>query len=222
MMIFFGITLTFLSFLFIQSINKRFNKIKLDVIIFPSLIIVGILYYFNIDFETYNQGGHYLSMLIQPATVALAIPLYKNKKIIKKYAYTIMGSILMGTLIHALSIWILSILLKLDRQMIVTIIPKSVTSAIAKDLSVNFGGIQEITVALVIVTGIFGSMISPFLFKVFKVKEKGLVLGVGAHAVGTSTAIKMNEKEATMATLGLILTGLLTVILMPLFVLLFT
>lgn len=222
MMIFFGIALTFLSFLFIQSINKRFSKIKLDLIIFPSLIIVGILYYFNIDFETYNQGGHYLSMLIQPATVALAIPLYKNKKIIKKYAYTIMGSILMGTLIHALSIWILSILLKLDRQMIVTIIPKSVTSAIAKDLSVNFGGIQEITVALVIVTGIFGSMISPFLFKVFKVKEKGLVLGVGAHAVGTSTAIKMNEKEATMATLGLILTGLLTVILMPLFVLLFT
>lgn len=222
MMIFFGITLTFLSFLFIQSINKRFSKIKLDLIIFPSLIIVGILYCFNIDFDTYNQGGHYLSMLIQPATVALAIPLYKNKKIIKKYAYTIMGSILMGTLIHALSIWILSILLKLDRQMIVTIIPKSVTSAIAKDLSVNFGGIQEITVALVIVTGIFGSMISPFLFKVFKVKEKGLVLGVGAHAVGTSTAIKMNEKEATMATLGLILTGLLTVILMPLFVLLFT
>lgn len=222
MMIFFGIALTFLSFLFIQSINKRFGKIKLDLIIFPSLIIVGILYYFNIDFDTYNQGGHYLSMLIQPATVALAIPLYKNKKIIKKYAYTIMGSILMGTLIHALSIWILSILLKLDRQMIVTIIPKSVTSAIAKDLSVNFGGIQEITVALVIVTGIFGSMISPFLFKVFKVKEKGLVLGVGAHAVGTSTAIKMNEKEATMATLGLILTGLLTVILMPLFVLLFT
>lgn len=222
MMIFFGIALTFLSFLFIQSINKRFSKIKLDLIIFPSLIIVGILYYFNIDFDTYNQGAHYLSMLIQPATVALAIPLYKNKKIIKKYAYTIMGSILMGTLIHALSIWILSILLKLDRQMIVTIIPKSVTSAIAKDLSVNFGGIQEITVALVIVTGIFGSMISPFLFKVFKVKEKGLVLGVGAHAVGTSTAIKMNEKEATMATLGLILTGLLTVILMPLFVLLFT
>lgn len=222
MMILFGITLTLVSFLFVQFINKHLTKIKLDMIIFPSLIIIAILYLFDIDFDTYNQGGHYLSMLIQPATVALAIPLYKNKENIKKYAHTILGGILSGTLIHALSIWILSIILKLDRQMIVTIIPKSVTSAIAKDLSVNFGGIQEITVALVIVTGIFGAMISPFLLKVFKVKEKGLVLGVGAHAVGTSTAIKMNEREATMATLGLILTGLLTVILMPLFVLLFT
>lgn len=218
----FGIFITLISFLSVQSINKRLTKWKLDTIIVPSLMIICILYLFNIDFETYNQGGKYLSLLIQPATVALAIPLYKNKTYIKKYANIIVGGIISGTIVHALSIWVLSIFLKLDNQMIITIIPKSVTSAIAKDLAQNFGGIQEITVALVIVTGIFGAMISPIVFKIFKVKQKGLVLGVGAHAVGTSTAIKINEKEATMATLGLILTGLLTVIFMPLFVILFT
>lgn len=217
----FGLVLTLGVFYLNTQLNKKLKKVQLNPLLFSSLFIMGLLVLFKIDYAYYNYSAKVLSYLIGPATVCLAIPLYKMKETILKSLKTIFGSILFGNIIHALSIWGLLIILKLNKDMIVTIIPKSVTTAIAKDLSLSYGGIQEITIALVIVTGVFGAMVSPFIFKAFKIKEKGLALGVSSHAVGTSAAILINEKEATMATLGLILSGLLTVILMPILVYIF-
>ncbi|NLC64198.1 MAG: LrgB family protein [Erysipelothrix sp.] len=219
---FFGILITVAVFMINRLINKKNKYINFNPLIFSSLTIIIILYLFNIDFETYNYSARALSFLITPATVALAIPLYKTRHMIQKHMTIIVGSILMGVIVHAITIAFLSIALQLDKAMIATVLPKSVTTAIAKDLSLSYEGIQPITVALVIVTGIYGAIISPFIFRIFKIKEQGLALGVSAHAVGLSTAIQIDEREGTMATLALILTGLITVFVMPLMMYLLT
>ena len=214
----FGITLSLLIYVIMQKIQIKTKISILNPLLFSGIAIILILMTFKIPFEQFNEGGKLITALIGPATVSLAIPLYKNLDLLKKKIKTISIGILTSVGIHAITIVFLSILLSLNEQMAISLIPKSITTPFAKDLSETLGGIPAITISVVIVTGIFGAAISPFLNKTFNIKNtmaKGLALGSSAHAVGTSKAVENSEEEGAFSSIALILTGLLTVLSAP-------
>ncbi|MCG4437280.1 LrgB family protein [Erysipelothrix rhusiopathiae] len=215
----FGLVITFGVYLGSQQLQRKFKSPLLNPLLITSLTIIIFLTVLGIDYESYNQGGKFLTALIGPATVALAIPLYNNLDLLKKYKRLVLISTLTGVIVHALCILVLSLVLNLDSKMIATVIPKSVTTAIAADVAFSLGGIKTLTICIVIVTGILGAALAPIINKRFHISNplaQGLSLGTAAHAVGTSKAIEMGELQGTMATLSLILTGLVTVALSPL------
>lgn len=214
----FGITLSLVVYIFFSKLQKMTKSDVLNPLLFSGIAIIFILGIFEIDFETYNEGGKMVSMLIAPATVSLAIPLYNNINLIKKNLKVIVVSITTAVIVHALMLLALIVILKMDDQIAFSLIPKSITTAIASDVSSNIGGIKEITVASVIITGIIGAAASPLLNKLFKIKDDkaiGLALGTSAHAVGTAKAASTNEVQGSFSSLGLILTGLTTVLIAP-------
>lgn len=206
-------------YLLFVKLKEKLNSSLINPLLLSSILIIIILKVFEIDFETYYQDVTFINFLLGPATVSLALLLYEYKSSLVDHAKTIMVSIMTGVIAHAISIVALIFILKLDKTMSASLLPKSVTTAIAKDIAFQNGGIQEITIALVIITGIYGALICDFVFKHLKVKSKvakGLALGVSAHAVGTSKAIEYGEEESVMASIALILTALITVIVVPL------
>lgn len=214
----FAIILTLLIYKLMQTLQEKLKVSFLNPLLFSAIAIIGILLIFKIDFNTYNQGASIFTSLIAPATVALAIPLYKHQTLLKNNLKMILSSVLASSIAHALIIMTFILLFKLDLKMAASLLPKSVTTAIASEISANHGGYTNITIATVIITGIFGATIAPTLNKIFKIESKraqGLALGSSAHAVGTTKAIELGETQATMSTLALILTGLLSVLIVP-------
>lgn len=215
----FSICLTLAVYTLCVKLQQKLKSPLLNPLLISSITIIFILVLFKIPYESFKVGGDFVTLLIAPATVSLAIPLYKHKAQLLKHKKVIIISIITGVITHAISIGALSLLLNLDSNIIASLVPKSVTTAIAQDISANIGGIPIITICVVIVTGILGSALSPILVKLFKLDSDisiGLALGTSAHAVGTSKAIETNDIQGTMASLALIFTGILTVIMAPL------
>ncbi|CAM3645556.1 LrgB family protein [Erysipelothrix urinaevulpis] len=214
----FGISLTILVFSLFRKLQVKTKISLLNPLLFSSILIILILIVFNISYDDYNGGAKIFTSLIGPATVALAIPLYKHQDLFYKNIKLILISVLSSAIAHGLVITLLVYLFKLDLKLGASLIPKSVTTAIAGDVSTALGGYTNVTVAIVIITGIIGASLAPLLNKVFNINSpiaQGLALGSSAHAVGTSKAIELGETQETMATLALILTGILTVFLSP-------
>lgn len=220
----FGIVLTLSMYLFVFTIQKKTNIDILNPLLFSSIIIIVILRVFNIPYESYNEGGKIVSFLVGPATVSLAIPLYENINLIKKNFKVISISIISGVIIHAITILAVLLILNVNQNLGISLLPKSITTAIAMDVSKNNGGIVEITVAAVVITGIVGATLSPLLNKIFNIKKDesiGLALGSSAHAVGTARAASVNSVQGSFSSVSLILTGILTVIIAPLLTMLY-
>lgn len=214
----FGVVLTLGVYFAAQKLQEKTNFALLNPLLISSIFIIILLSVTNIDYDSFNKGGSFLTMLIGPATVALAIPLYKNLDLLKKHYRVILVSTLSGVIAHAILIGLFTFILNLSPEMIATMIPKSVTTAIAIDISNQLGGITTLTISVVIVTGILGAALAPILNKFFKINNpiaQGLALGTSAHAVGTSKAVEMGEMEGTMSSLALIITGITTVLLAP-------
>lgn len=215
----FGICLTLFIYQIASSLQKKTKSPLLNPLLISSLIIIALLLITKISFDDYFIGGKMISTLIAPATVSLAIPLYTHKKTLLKHSKVILIAILSGVIAHAVTLGVLAFVLNLEPSIIASLTPKSVTTAIAQDISISLNGIPIITVCIVILTGIIGAAISPILVKTFKLDDDiaiGLALGTSAHAVGTSKAIETNETQGTMSTLALILTGIITVFTAPL------
>lgn len=156
-----------------------------------------------------------MSYLLTPATVCLAVPLYQQLNLLKKNLKAVAAGILSGVLTSILSVLGLSYLFGLSHDMYVTLLPKSITTAIGMGVSEELGGIVTITVAVIIITGVLGNMIADVVYRVFRIKEpvaKGLALGTASHAIGTAKAMEMGPVEGAMSSLAIAVAGLLTVI----------
>lgn len=214
----FGILFTIFMFQIALRIQAKFKSPLLNPLLVSSILIIVLLLILDIPYTSFKTGGDIIGMLIGPATVALAIPLYENLHILKKHARLIIISILSGTLAHAITIAILALVLKFDSTMLATFIPKSVTTAIAVDIASSLGGISTLTICIVVITGIIGATFAPILNKLFKFTSpfaQGIALGVSAHAVGTSKAIELGGLQGTLSSLSLIVTGIVTVAISP-------
>lgn len=215
---FFGIVISLIAFEVGQII---YNKTKLPIfnpLLISIVIVIGILKIFNIDFELYNKGGQFINMFLGPATVVLAVPLYKQLLLLKKNFVPIIIGISVGSVVSVISVILLSTVFNLDKQIIISLIPKSVTTPIGVEISNSLGGITGITVMAVILTGITGAIIAPTVCKVFKINNpvaRGIGIGTASHAVGTSKALEIGETEGAMSSLAIGIAGLITVVVAP-------
>ncbi|MBQ5674183.1 MAG: LrgB family protein, partial [Lachnospiraceae bacterium] len=192
----------------------------LNPMLISIVITIAILCLFNVNYETYNKGAKYLTYLLTPATVCLAIPLYEQFQLLKKNWKAVMLGILSGVFTNALVILSMVILFDLKHEDYVTLLPKSITTAIGIDVSNELGGYVAITVAAICITGVFGNVIGETVLRLFRIEEpiaKGVGLGTASHAIGTSKALEIGEVEGAMGSLSIVVTGILTVLLAPLF-----
>lgn len=217
----FGIAITVIVFSLFDFIYKKIKNPFLNPIALSVIFIILFLRYMNIDIEIYEKGGNIIAFFLGPATVALSIPIYKKLKLLKNNIFSILIGIFLGSLAGIVSIIILSKLLLVDDIMILSLIPKSTTSAIAIDISKQIKGIPAITIAFVIATGVLGNIIGPSILKIFKIKSKrakGVALGTASHVVGTAKAMELGEIEGAMSSLAIGIAGIITVFLAPLII----
>ncbi|QUI22281.1 LrgB family protein [Vallitalea pronyensis] len=211
----FGLAITIIMYKIGVMVNKKLGVIANSLLI-AMIGIIGVLLAFDIPFDAYNQGGSIISGFINPATVALALPLYKNFDLVKKYFHIISISVISGILASTLSVMGLSYLFHVGAAIKQSLIPKTVTTAIALPLSESVGGILSLTVIAVIMTGIVGTIFGPVLFKLLKVKHpiaQGVALGTSSHAIGTSKAVEIGQEVGAISSISLILAGVMMTIL---------
>jgi len=213
--LFFGVMISFLTYEVGMFIRKKCGLAVLNPLLFSIAALIVLLILFDIDYETYNAGAKYLSYFLTPATVCLAVPLYEQFELLKKNVWAIMAGIVSGVLTSASCVLVLAILFGLGHEEYVTLLPKSITTAIGMGVSQELGGIVTITVAVIIITGVFGNIVAEFVFKIFKIEEpiaRGIAIGSSAHAVGTAKAMELGEVEGAMSSLSIAVSGLLTVL----------
>ena len=216
---YFGLVLSIGAYLFACWLKNKTKLAILNPLLVSAALIIACILGVGMDYETYNKGASYLSWLLTPATVCLAIPLYKQLHLLKKHADAVAVGITSGVVTSAVSIFLMCKVLGMAHVHYVTLLPKSITTAIGMGVSEEAGGIVTITVVCIIITGIFGNIIAETLFKILKIEEpiaKGLALGTSAHAIGTSKALELGEVEGAMSSLSIAVAGLMTVIVVPL------
>lgn len=215
---FFGIFISLIAFKIAKDI---FNKFKWPILnpIFVALILIFIfMEVFNIPTSYYSRGGDILGFFIAPATVCLAIPLYKELDTLKKHYKVILIGALIGSITAILSVVLLGKLLGIRDIILLSFVPKSITTPIGIEVSKLLGGIPAITVFAIMVTGIAGNIFAPFMLKLFRIENavaKGLGIGISSHAVGTSKAIEMGEVEGAMSALSIVIAGIITIFIAP-------
>lgn len=198
------------------------EKLKLSIfnpLLIAIIILIIFLSKFHIKYSDYNNGGQIISFFLAPATVALALPLYKKFTLFKENAFPILAGILCGASSGIVCVIALSKLFNLSDILTKSLIPKSITTPIGMSLSKQLGGLPSITVVAIIITGILGSIIGPFLYKVLKINDRvamGIAMGSASHAVGTAKAMEIGETEGAMSSLTIAISGIVTVLLAPL------
>lgn len=210
-----GVILSLLSYEMGIYLKKRFKTGIFNPLLVSVILVIGVLLAFNIEYESYNSSAKYLSYLLTPATVSLAIPLYEKIHLLKNNFKAIMIGIGVGAFTSLLSVFILSKLFNLNHAEYVTLLPKSITTAIGIGVVEELGGYTTITVAVIVITGVFGNLVAETVCKLFSIKSpvsRGIAIGTASHAIGTTKAMEMGEVEGAMSGLAIVITGLFTVL----------
>lgn len=212
---FFGAAISIIGYELGLWMKKKGKSPIFNPLLISILFVIAFLLLFHIDYDKYYESAKILGYFLTPATVSLAIPLYRQLYLLRKNAKAIVGGIFSGVMTSLISVLLLSLLFRFSHEQYVTLLPKSITTAIGMGVSEKLGGIAAITVASIIVTGIIGSVLAETVFKIFKIEEpvaKGLAIGTSAHAMGTSRAMELGEIEGAMSSLSIVVAGLITVI----------
>ena len=212
---YFGVAVSLLSYGLGTVLKKKFKWAIFNPLLIAIAVTIVFLAVTRMDYSVYYESAKYLSWLLTPATVCLAVPLYEKLELLKKNWKAVMAGILSGVLTTLLSVLGLSVLFALSHEEYVTFLPKSITTAIGMGISEELGGQVTLTVAVIILTGILGNMAAPAICRLFRITEpiaKGVAIGTSAHAMGTAKAMEMGEVEGAMSGLSIAVSGLLTVI----------
>lgn len=218
--VFFGVFLSLAAYGTGLFIKNKFKLAIFNPLLIAIIIVIAFLKLSGIKYSIYNDGAKYISYLLTPATVCLAIPLYRQVSILKKNWKAVMAGVTTGVLSSMGSVLLMSMLFGITHEQYVTLLPKSITTAIGMGVSEELGGITVITVAVIIITGVIGNIIAVPVCKMFHITEpvaKGIGLGSSAHAIGTVKAFEMGEMEGAMSSLSIAVSGLITVIMASLF-----
>ncbi len=211
-----GVTISLISYLAGSMLKKKFKLGIFNPLLISIILTILVLVVADIDYDTYNAGATYLSWFLTPATVCLAIPLYEQWQLLKKNFKAVIIGILAGVITSLTSVLILSKLMGLTHEEYVTLLPKSITTAIGMGVSEELGGYVTITVAVIVVTGVLGNILGELACRIFRITEpisKGLAFGASSHAIGTAKAIELGEVEGAMSSLAIAVTGVFTVVL---------
>lgn len=216
--IFFGMALTILVYQFSVWMQKKCKLPIFNPLLISMAVIIVLLLVFDIPYETYNNGAKYIGSFLTPITVCLAVPLYRQMKVLKDNIVAVLISVLSGCLAHAFTILLFTKIFKLDVVIRDSLMGKSVTAAIALGVTEELNGIAGVTIVGVCAAGVLGAIIGPAVLKIVRVKNPvafGLGIGSASHAIGTAKALEIGEIEGAMSSLSIVVTGVLTVIFVP-------
>jgi predicted murein hydrolase (TIGR00659 family) len=211
--VYFGVVLSLAAYEIGRLLQRKFRLAVFNPLLIAIVLTSAALILLRVDYDSYYSGAKYISYLLTPATVCLAVPLYERMNLLKRNMKALAAGILSGVLASFACVLILAKLFGLSHAQYVTLLPKSITTAIGMGVSEALGGTVPITVAVIIVTGILGNVIAEGLFRLFGIRHpvaKGLALGTASHAIGTARAMEMGEIEGAMSSLAITVCGLLT------------
>ena len=218
---FFAIALTLAVWRAASALQKKTGSVLLHPILISVGAIILILVMSGIPNSVYQQGMKPFSWLMTPATVCLALPLYEQVKVLKKNLWAISAGVLCGTLASLLCVSGLCLLFRLDRTMTISLLPKSVTTAIGAPVSETLGGLGAVTVAVIIATGILGNVMCETACRLFRIRDsvaQGTAIGTASHVIGTTRAHDIGEVQGAVSSLSLVISGVLTAFLVPIVV----
>ena len=207
--IFFGVFISLLSYGIGVLLKRKWKLAVFNPLLIAVALTILFLAILRIDYKVYNESAKYISFLLTPATICLAVPLYEQMELLKKNYKAVLCGIT-----SFITVLLLAVLFGLDHSAYVTLLPKSITTAIGMGVSEELGGYVAITVAVIIVTGVIGNMFADVVFRIFHIQEpiaKGIALGTSAHAIGTAKAMELGEVEGAMSSLSIVVSGILTV-----------
>lgn len=213
--VFFGVLVSIVTYECGVLLKQKWKLAIFNPLLLSVLAVMGLLTAFKIDYKIYYEGAKYLSYLLTPATVCLAVPLYEKIELLKQHAGAIMGGILSGVLTSLVSILACAFLFGFTHEQYVTLLPKSITTAIGMGISEELGGMVTITVAVIIITGVLGNMSAELVLRLFRIEDpvaKGIAVGSASHAICTVKAMEIGEVEGAMSSLSIAVAGLLTVV----------
>ena len=213
--LYFGFVISLAAYLAGVWVKKKVGWAILNPLLVSVVIVIAVLKLLHVDYASYNNSAKYISYLLTPSTVCLAIPLYQQMNLLKKNLKAIIAGITTGVFASLAGVWVFSMLFHLKKQFYVTLLPKSITTAIGMGISEELGGIVTITVAAIVITGIIGNMFAEGICKLCKIEHpiaKGLAIGTASHAMGTAKAMEIGEIEGAMSSLSIAVAGLMTVV----------
>lgn len=216
---YFGIVLSFAAYEIGKWINKKLKTPIANPLLIAILLIIGFLSIAGIDYEYYKKGGDFIAFFIGPATVAMVLDLYANLDTLKKNILPILVGVGFGTIFSFVLAIFLSKIFQIDKNLVASLIPQSITTAIAISLSGEYQGIIGLTAIVVVIRGVSGAVFAPIVMKIFRIKDpvaQGVAIGTSSHAVGTSQARLMGEIQGAMSGLSIAIAGITAVIIMPL------
>ena len=213
--VFFGVFVSLTAYFIGALLKKKFRLGIFNPLLISIIVTIAVLLIFKVDYKTYNEGAKYISYLLTPATVCLAVPLYEQFEQLKKNWKAVFSGIISGMLTSLCCIFLFAVVFDFDNQTYVTFLPKSITTAIGMGVSDELGGYVSVTVAVIIITGVLGNILADFVYKLFRIKDpiaKGVGLGSASHAIGTAKAMELGEVEGAMSSLSIVISGILTVL----------
>ncbi len=211
----FAVLISLLAFELGILINKKTKIALFNPLMIAIATVMLVLIILKIPLEKYQSGGNLISFFLTPATVILAVPLYKNIAALKKDWVAIISGVLVGSVTAIVSVYLLGKAFSLSPELLASLIPKSITTPLGIELSQQIGGIPSVTVAAIIITGITGAVFAPAVLKIFRIKDatsQGIAIGTSAHALGTTKAVELGETQGAMSGLAIGLAGITTVI----------
>ncbi|WP_028238621.1 LrgB family protein [Stutzerimonas azotifigens] len=215
----FGVGITLAVYQLAYLAYERTRWVVLQPVLVSMVLVIGILLLCGIDYAEYRRASDLLTVLLGPATVALAVPLYLNLRRIRELFWptvlTLVGAGTLATVLGVLLAWLFGA----ERMILMTLAPKSVTSPIAMLVAEQLGGVAALAAVFVMLTGILGAILGPELLRRFGVQHaaaRGMALGLTAHAVGTAQALQESEECGAFAALAMSLMGVMTAVALPL------
>ena len=214
----FGILLTLVAFEIGVLISQKFKYSFLNPLLIGNILIVGFLLITGVSLESYNVGGDYISVMLSPATVVLAVPLYRQIQKLQHFWKPILAGIIAGSLTAMACVIVAGKLLGLGKVLTLSLLPKSVTIPMGSVISEQIGGIPSVTIIAITVTGITGAVTAPAVCRFCRIKHKvaqGIAIGTASHALGTTKAMEMGEVQGAMSSLSIGIAGLFTAVVAP-------
>ena len=216
-----GIIISLVVFEIGVFLFKKSKNFFLFTPLFVAMVLgVIVLKVTGISYEQYNEGGKYISFFLEPATVAFAIPLYKKRDVLKKYWFEIVLALTIGSIGSLFSVIVVGKLIHMHPAIIASILPQAATSAIAVPISESIGGVASITAFTVIFNGVLTYALGKMALRYFRIKDEiaqGLSLGAAGHALGVAVSMELGETETAMASIAVVIVGLVTVVVVPIF-----
>ena len=214
-----GVALTLGAFALGTWLNKKTGQAIFNPLLLGSIFVIVFLSLVQIPFGAYKESVSFLSYLLLPATVSLAVPLYEQWLPMKKNALAVLCGIAAGAFTSVACVIAMSWIMKLDPVLSASLMPKSVTSAIGAEVAEELGGIGSLAGARIILTGIVGNLSATALCRICKLRDpiaRGVAIGTGSHAVGTARALQMGRVEGAVSSLSIAVAGVLTAVICPL------